>query len=54
MERSKLVWLGFFIGSTVGDFVPSLWGASSFSISGVFTSAIGGLLGIWLFWKIGE
>ena len=54
MERNKLIWLGVFVGSALGGLVPTLWGDSAFSMSGVFTTAIGGFLGIWLGWKLGE
>jgi hypothetical protein len=54
MERKKLVWIGLFIGSTIGGFVPSLWDSGMFSMAGVLGSAIGGLLGIYLGFKIGE
>ena len=46
--------LGLFIGSTIGSFVPSLWGGSVFSISSIVFSAVGGIIGIWLGYKIGN
>jgi hypothetical protein len=54
MNRTKLVWLFLAIGSTVGGFIPSLWDSGLFSISGVIGSAVGGFLGIYLGWKLGE
>lgn len=54
MEKQKLVWFGVFVGSTVGGFIPTLWGDSFMSMSSVIFTAIGGFLGIWLGWKIGE
>jgi hypothetical protein len=36
------------LGMTVGGFVPELWGASSFSLSSLVFTAIGGVAGIWL------
>ena len=54
MERSKLIWLGLFLGSAIGGFVPSLWGSGIFGMGGVIGSAIGGFLGIWLGFKLGE
>ncbi|MFZ2621407.1 MAG: hypothetical protein WAX85_03335 [Minisyncoccia bacterium] len=53
MDRSKLIWLGLFLGSTIGGFIPSLWDSSLFSMSGVLGSAIGGFLGIWFGFKFG-
>ena len=52
MSSKKLVYLGVIIGSFVGGYVPSLWGADFFSMSGVFTTAIGGIIGIWLGFKL--
>lgn len=40
------------VGSTLGGFVPSLWGDSLFSISSVFFTMIGGIAGIWIAFKI--
>ena len=54
MERKKLIWLGLFLGSTVGGFIPSLWGSNFISMSGVIGSAVGGILGIYLGFKLGE
>lgn len=54
MERKRLIYIGLFVGSTIGGFIPSLWDSSLFSMSGVFGSAIGGLVGIYLGFKMGE
>ncbi len=51
MDR-KIIWLGLFVGSTVGGFIPGLWGAGMFSFSGVVFSALGGFAGIWLAFKM--
>jgi hypothetical protein len=53
MTRS-LVWIGLFIGSTVGGLLPQLWGAGIFSLSAFALSFLGGLAGIWLGYKIGK
>ncbi|MEK7609707.1 MAG: hypothetical protein AAB470_01120 [Patescibacteria group bacterium] len=47
MNTKSLIWIGVFIGSFVGGWIPTLWGAGSFSFSGIIGSTIGGLLGIW-------
>ena len=54
MDRKKLIWLGLFVGSTVGGFIPSIWDSSMVSMSGILGSAIGGILGIWLGLRISE
>ncbi len=35
------------VGSTVGSFVPELWGESSISLASVLFALIGGVAGIW-------
>lgn len=35
------------VGSTIGGFVPELWGGSVMSISGFVCSFLGGIAGIW-------
>ena len=45
------IWLGILIGSTVGGFIPELWGAGLFSYSSVLLSGAGGFLGLWLGYK---
>jgi hypothetical protein len=54
MEQKKLITLFMFVGSAVGGYIPSLWDASMFSVSGVIFSAIGGFAGIWLGYTFGE
>jgi hypothetical protein len=48
----KAIWLGMFVGSTIGGSVPLLWHASMFSVSSVFLSAVGALAGIWGAYKL--
>lgn len=45
--RSR-IWLGIFIGSTVGGFVPELWGADLLSPWSILFSGIGAFVGLWL------
>jgi hypothetical protein len=54
MEQKKLITMFMFIGSIVGGYIPSLWDASLFSMSSLFLSALGGFLGIWAGYKLGE
>jgi hypothetical protein len=46
MELKTATWGGMMIGSFVGGFIPLLWGDSAFSMSAIFFSAIGGIVGI--------
>ena len=54
MSTKRLIWMGVFIGSTAGGLLPGLWHASMFSMWGLLFSTIGGLVGIWVGWKIGQ
>ena len=49
--RRQLIWFGMFVGSAIGGLIPSLWGADTFSFSGVIMTAVGGVIGIWLGFK---
>lgn len=40
------------IGSTLGGLIPNLWGAGFMSFSSVILTAVGGVLGIWLAFKV--
>ncbi len=50
----KVIWGGLFLGSTVGGYLPSLWGGSMLSLSGILLSFIGGIFGIWLGYRLGR
>lgn len=45
------IWLGVLIGSTLGGFIPALWGADLISYSGVLFSGIGAFVGLWIGYK---
>ena len=44
----KLVWLGVFVGSTLGGYVPTLFGADAISLWGLLGSTVGGIAGVFL------
>ncbi|MEK7079687.1 MAG: hypothetical protein AAB883_00875 [Patescibacteria group bacterium] len=48
----QIIWIGLFIGSTIGGLIPLLWGASAFSFSSIILSSLGGMLGIYVAYKI--
>jgi uncharacterized membrane protein YeaQ/YmgE (transglycosylase-associated protein family) len=52
MSSKSLIMTGAIVGSLVGGYVPALFGVSSFSFVSLITSGIGGVLGIWLAYKI--
>ncbi|HSX41871.1 MAG TPA: hypothetical protein VLE93_00805 [Candidatus Saccharimonadales bacterium] len=54
MSLKTWVWLGLFVGSTLGALAPELWGGNIFSLASQVTAAIGGLLGIWAGFVIGK
>jgi len=54
MTQKRLIWIGLFVGSSLGAYIPSLWGDSAFSLSSALFTAVGGLLGIWLGFRLGE
>ncbi len=50
----QFIWIGIFVGSTVGSFIPTLWGASFLSFSSVLLSGIGAIAGIWLGYQLSQ
>ena len=53
MER-KLIWLGLTVGTVAGGYIPLLWGSPAFSMSSVLLSAVGGIMGIYLGYRLGR
>ena len=54
MPSKKLVILLMVVGSTIGSYIPSLFGAGLLSFASVITGAAGGILGIWLAFLISK
>jgi len=52
MSVKTRVYLFAFIGSTIGSFIPSLWGDSFLSFTSVILGGILGLAGIYLALKM--
>jgi len=48
------IWIGLCIGSVLGSYLPTLWGAGVFSFSALAGSTLGAIGGIWLGYKIGQ
>jgi hypothetical protein len=46
------IWLGVLVGSTIGGFIPVLWGADLLSYSGLLFSGVGAFVGLWLGYKV--
>jgi len=47
----KFVMLGMIIGSVIGSYIPTLFGADIFSFYSIIFSALGAFLGIWVAFK---
>jgi hypothetical protein len=52
MNSKQTIMLFTIIGSTVGSFVPLIWGSSLLSISSILFTAIGGFAGIYIGYKM--
>lgn len=52
MNARPLVWIGMVVGSTVGGYIPALWGGGFFSIPGIILSGLGAILGIYIGFKM--
>lgn len=48
MSRKTLIYLGAFIGSILGGYLPSLWGSGEFSVASLLLGTIGGIAGVLL------
>ena len=52
MSTKTTIWIGVFIGGTIGGYIPYLWGAGFLSFSSLLLSALGSLAGLYLGFKI--
>jgi phage tail tape-measure protein len=52
LSRKSMIMLGMLIGSTAGGYVPALFGVNVFSVTSLLGSTAGGILGIWLAFKL--
>jgi uncharacterized membrane protein YeaQ/YmgE (transglycosylase-associated protein family) len=52
MSRKTLIYVGATIGSVVGGYVPALWGADPFSMTGIVFGSIGAFVGLFLAIKL--
>ena len=54
MSSRKLIWLGFFVGSTIGGLLPAMWGDDMISTAGILLSLAGGIAGIWAGYRLAK
>ena len=50
----KLMWFGFFVGSSLGGFLPAIWGGDMLSLSGFMLSMVGGIVGMWIGYRASQ
>ena len=49
-----VIWFGVFVGSSLGGYLPTLFGAEMFSVWGILGSTAGGVVGVFAGIKLGE
>ncbi len=54
MSTKQFTTIGGLVGSTVGSFIPLLWGASEFSFSSLLLGTIGAIVGIYVGFKLSQ
>lgn len=54
MSARFLVFIGMTIGSIIGGYIPTLWGAGFFSYSSILFSGIGAIIGILIGYKLSD
>ncbi len=52
MNTKQVIMTATIIGSTIGSFIPLIWGDGFLSLSSVFFTALGGFAGIWIGYKL--
>jgi len=49
-----LIGIGIFVGSTIGSYIPLLWGGSLLSLASIWFGVLGGIVGIWIGYRLSE
>jgi uncharacterized membrane protein YeaQ/YmgE (transglycosylase-associated protein family) len=52
--QKLFITIGMIVGSVVGGYLPTLFGADYFSMASVIVSTIGALFGIYVGYKLGQ
>jgi uncharacterized membrane protein YeaQ/YmgE (transglycosylase-associated protein family) len=50
--RKGPTYIGGFVGSFGGSFIPSIWGAGQLSASSIALFVIGGITGVWVAYRL--
>jgi len=54
MSQKFWITLGLIVGSTAGSYVPTIFGGSLLGLASVFGTFIGGIIGVWIGYKLGQ
>jgi len=54
VSTKSIVWISVFVFSIIGGYIPVLLGKSLLSPWSILGNGIGGLIGIWIGFKIGN
>jgi hypothetical protein len=54
MSSKTSIWVGMMVGSTIGSYIPLLWGAGMFSFSSVILGSLGAMAGIYMGFKMSQ
>jgi outer membrane lipoprotein SlyB len=49
-----IIGIGAFLGSTIGGYIPVIWGGSMFSLISIFFGVVGGIAGIIIGYRISK
>jgi hypothetical protein len=52
MSRKSIIMFGMIVGVIAGAYSPMLFGAGGFSMTSLLGSFVGGILGIWLAFRL--
>lgn len=52
MDPKRTILIFTIVGGTLGGYVPALWGDGYMSMSSVLFTFVGGILGIWIGYKV--
>ena len=52
MSTRFIIFIGMTLGSIIGGYIPTLFGAGLLSYSSILFSGIGSILGIWIGYKL--
>lgn len=52
MSTKKVIFIGMIIGSIAGGYITTLFGVDSISFASLIGSTIGGVVGIWVGFKM--